>query len=126
MSNRQRLEDIGNSLPESAWRVVERTPTHIVSEAVLDSEGKTKIQRRQLIGDEELQAVNKHLYDTSGRFSEREVGAIGTPVANIPLSMIYSPQTEIAKKMREGDRDHLKWWLNREENQPFRTHKGKL
>lgn len=117
---------IGAALPESAWRVIERTPTHVVSEAWLDSEGKTRIQRRQLIGDEDLQEINRYLYETSGRFSQREAGAIGTPVANIPLSMVYSPQTRIAEKLREGDRDHLRWWLNRDENLPFRSHKGKL
>lgn len=121
-----RLDDIGAALPESAWRVIERTPTHIVSEAILDSDGKTRIQRRQLIGDEELQAINKHLYETSTTFSKREAGALGTPVANIPLSMIYSPQTRIAEKMREGDREHLRWWLDRPENQPFRSFKGHL
>lgn len=121
-----RPEEIGAALPESAWTVVEVTDTHIVSEAWLDGEGKTKIQRRQLIGDEELQAINKHLYETSGRFSERSAGAIGTPVANIPLSLLYSDQTEIAKRIRQGDREHLRWFLNSEAARPFRTHKGKL
>lgn len=120
------LEDMAKALPESAWRVVERTDTHIVSEASLDAEGTTKVRRRELIGDEDLQAINRHLYDTSGRFSDREMGAIGTPVANIPLSMIYNPKTDIARKLREGDKDHLRWWLNQPENQPFRTHKGRL
>lgn len=120
------LNAIGEALPDSAWKLVEVTHTHRVWEAWLDSEGKTKIQKRELIGDEELQKINRHLYETSGRFAARSIGALGTPVANVPLSMIYSPKTDIAKKMREGDKDHLRWWLNRDENQPFRSHKGKI
>jgi hypothetical protein len=34
--------------------------------------------------------------------------------------------SEIAAKKTEGDKDHLKWWLNRPENLPFRTRDGKL
>lgn len=121
-----RPDEIGQSIPESAWKVVEVTDTHVVSEAWLDSEGKTKIRRRQLIGDEELQAINRHLYDTSSTFSKRSMGAIGTPVANIPLSLLYSKQTEIAERIRGGDREHLRWWLNSEAARPFRTQKGRL
>jgi hypothetical protein len=121
-----RPDEIGAALPESEWKVTEITDTHIVSEAWLDSEGRTKIQRRQLIGDEELQAINRHLYETSGRFSQRSAGAIGTPVANIPLSVLYNDKSEIAKRIRAGDREHLRWWLNSEAARPFRTHKGRL
>jgi len=121
------IAEIGAQVPESRWRVVERTDTDIVSEADIEVKGKTvTIRRRQMIGDEELQAINKHLYDTSGRFSQRSAGEIGTPVANIPLSIVFDPRHGIAENMKKGNRDHLRWWLNREENQPFRSHKGKL
>lgn len=121
-----RPDEIGKAIPDSAWRVVEVTDTHIVSEAWLDGEGKTKIRKRELIGDEELQEINRHLYETSGRFSQRSLGAIGTPVANVPLSLIYNPATEIAARIRAGDREHLRWWLNSEAARPFRSHKGRL
>lgn len=123
MPKQTAARQIGEALPESAWRFVENTGTHIVQEADLGN--GTRIQRRMLIGDEDLQAINRHLYDTSGRFSQREMGAIGTPVANVPLSVLYS-DSEIARKIREGDREHLKWWLNSEAAKPFRTHKGKI
>ena len=119
----QLAKEIGGALPESAWRFVENTGTHIVQEADLGN--GTRIQRRMLIGDEDLQAINKHLYDTSGRFSQREAGAIGTPIANVPLSVLYG-HSEVARKIRAGDREHLKWWLNSEAGRPFRTHKGKV
>lgn len=119
----QLAKEIGEALPESAWRFVENTGTHIVQEADLGN--GTRIQRRMLIGDEDLQAINKHLYDTSGRFSQREAGAIGTPIANVPMSVLYG-HSEVARKIRVGDREHLKWWLNSEAAKPFRTHKGKV
>lgn len=123
MSKQPLAREIGEALPETAWRFVENTGTHIVQEADLGN--GTRIQRRMLIGDQELQDINRHLFDTSGRFSQREAGAIGTPVANIPLSVLYG-DSEIAKKVREGDRDHLTWWLNGEAARPFRTQKGRL
>ena len=125
--DRALVAEMGAQIPDSAWRVVEVTETHRVSQAVVELRGKSiPIQRRELLGDEELQKINNHLYETSDRFSQREVGAMGTPVANIPMSMVFNPKTEIADKLRSGDRDHLTWWLNQEENRPFRTHKGKL
>lgn len=44
-------------------------------------------------------------------------------VGRIPLNKLYA---DIVPRMREGDKDHLKWWLERDENQPFRTRSGKL
>lgn len=125
--DRALINEIGDSLPEHRWKVVENNGDHIVSEATIEVKGRNvTIQRRQFVGEKELLDVNKHLYDTSGRFSQREVGALGTQVANIPLSMLYNPKTDIMRRLQQGDKDHLKWWLNKEENQPFRTHKGKL
>jgi hypothetical protein len=43
--------------------------------------------------------------------------------ARIPLNKLYA---EIVPRMKQGDEEHLKWWLNRDENQPFRTKSGRL
>lgn len=115
---------IGESIPEDRWRIVEVTETHVVSEA--DIGDGMRMRRRQLIGDDELQKINAHLFDTSGRFSQRSAGAVGTPVANIPLSVLYDPRREIISHIRRGDREHLRYFLNSEDARPFRTHKGKL
>lgn len=44
-------------------------------------------------------------------------------VARTPINKFLS---DIAPKLREGDKDHLKWWLRRDENQPFRTKSGNI
>ena len=44
-------------------------------------------------------------------------------VGRIPMNKLLA---DLAPKMRAGDKDHLKWWLNRDENQPFRTKSGRL
>ena len=124
MLTKEQLEEIGNRLPASAWRLVEETEGRRTYEAWLDKEGNTRIQRHETIGDEELVAWNQHLYDTSGRFSQREAGAIGTPVANIPMTKFFDDSTELAKRIR--DRDYMKWWLNSEAARPYRTQKGKI
>lgn len=121
---KEQLEEIGSRLPASAWRLVEETEGRRTFEAWLDKEGKTRIQRHETIGDETLIAWNQHRFDTSGRFSQRTAGAIGTPVAEIPLTMFYSDRTELAKRIR--DRDYMKWWLNSEAARPYRTQKGKI
>ncbi len=121
------LQQIGDALPDSAWVEVERTQDYVVSAAEVEVKGrKITLQRRQFLGEEELIKVNKHLFETSSSFAKRDAGAMGTPVAQIPLSMLYSPKTGIIDNLKKGNRDHLKWWLNRPENQPFRTQKGNL
>lgn len=44
-------------------------------------------------------------------------------VASVPLNKFYA---EIAPHLREGDKDISRWWLSRDENQPFRTRSGKV
>lgn len=44
-------------------------------------------------------------------------------VGRIPLNKFL---TDAAAKMHEGDKDHLKWLLNSEAYQPFRTKSGRL
>ena len=44
-------------------------------------------------------------------------------VASIPLNKLFA---DLGGAIRTGDKDQLKWWLNRDENAPFRTRTGKL
>lgn len=50
----------------------------------------------------------------------------GQIVASIPLNVLFDPATQLAEKLREGDRDHLKWFLDRDEAKPWRTFRGRL
>ena len=114
---------IGESIPDSAWTYAPELSNESVRVywAWADNEKTTRVLKKELIGDEELQEWNRHCRDTSSTFSKRSIGAAGTPVANIPMSMIFNPETGIAENIRKGNRDHLRWWLNRDESIPFRS-----
>lgn len=77
------------------------------------------IIKTEHLEDELLVKHNKHLLDESQtkRFGDGQV------VARIPLNKFYQ---DLGKGIKEGDKDHLKWWLNREENKPFRTFRGRV
>jgi hypothetical protein len=41
----------------------------------------------------------------------------------VPLNKFFA---ELAGKIRQGDKDHAKWWLNSDEARPFRTFRGRI
>lgn len=80
------------------------------------------IRKTEYLGDAELISQNKQEYDDSDgkRWGDGQV------VARVPLNKLYGSQDQIMEKLREGDRDHLKWWLNSEAARPYRTFKGRI
>lgn len=44
-------------------------------------------------------------------------------VASVPLNKFYA---DFRSHVQEGDKDFARWWLDRPENQPFRTRRGNL
>lgn len=59
---------------------------------------------------------------TQGSGSDRN-GVPLVKVASVPLNKFYA---EVAPHLKDGDRDFLPWFLERDQNQPFRTRNGKL
>lgn len=104
----------------SDWELFEVTPTMRRYRLWLDE--NQYIIKTEYIEDEALIEQNKQLYNDSDgkRFGDGKV------VARVPLNMLYSEQTELARRMKEGDPEHLKWWLNRDEARPYRTFKGRI
>lgn len=100
-----------------AWELYEQTPGFRRWRMELEP-GKWIIKTEHL-QDDELIAHNKYLFNESQtkRFGDGQV------VARIPLNKFYA---ELGEKIREGDRDHLKWFLNRDESKPFRTFRGRI
>ena len=78
--------------------------------------------KTEVIGDDELIELNRQEFNDSltQRFKD---DAVGTKVASIPLNIFYR---DIAPRLQEGDRDYTKWWLNHDDNRPFRTFRGKF
>lgn len=85
----------------------------------IDREKGQFIMRTEHLADDELIALNQEqLHDSQGkRFGDGKV------VARVPLHTFFK---EISPKMKEGDNDHLKWWLNHEKARPWRCFWGKI
>jgi hypothetical protein len=90
-----------------------------------------EVQRREFMAEDTLLTLNaeeRNARDakpwSAGGGSEKGGNVPMVRVGRIPLNLLFA--NGISDKMREGDKDHLKWWLNRDENQPFRTRSGKL
>lgn len=66
-------------------------------------------------------SMNRRWSEGSG--SEKGGNVPMVPVASIPLNIYYR---DIVPYLQKGDDDHFKWWLNREENQPYRKRDGKV
>lgn len=114
---RKALDD----LPDSAWTVGDVGEDYVRSWTQVDIGGNlTTVWRTQYLEDDVLQAENRQRYNDS----EGKRWGNGRMVARVPLNVVFDESRDIAKKMREGDRDHLKWWLSSEDARPFRTFKG--
>lgn len=123
-----KAEEIGNV----SWRLAEVTPdfrryigtgTHPVTGV------EVTVQKTEFLAEPQLLAANaaeRNETDnrrwTEGAGSDRN-GVPLVKVGAIPLNKYYA---ECVPYIREGDRDHLKWWLERDENQPFRTRNGNI
>jgi hypothetical protein len=115
------------------WTVVEVTPTYRRSVG-LGTHPATgvpiEVMRTEFLADDALQTLNAEERVSrdakpwsAGSGSEKGGNMPMVRVGRIPLNKFFA---DLAPKMREGDKDHLKWWLNRDQNQPFRTKSGKL
>src|SRR5207253_2344188 len=88
----------------------------------VDREKGIGFRKTENLVEEELLARNRDsLNDSYGkRFRDDPVG---TRVASIPLNIFYR---DFAKRLKDGDADFIKNWLNRDENRPYRTFRGRV
>lgn len=102
---------------EAAWEVYEVTPEYRRSRVEMEP-GKFII-RTEFFADETLIANNQQAYNDSHgkRWGEGQV------VARVPLNKLYQ---DVIPHIKDGDKDFVKWWLNRDEAKPFRTFKGRV
>lgn len=116
-----------------AWEVVEITPHYrrSIGRGTHPQTGlPIEVQRTEFLADEEIQKLNTEERNSrdskpwsAGAGSGKDGIAPLIRVGRIPLNKFFS---EITERMQRGDKDHLRWWLNRDENAPFRTKSGKL
>ena len=102
------------------WRLFDTTP-HMRRWIADLGDGRSVI-KTEYLGDEELVKENQELLNNSygKRFGDGQV------IGRVPLNVLYSSQHQIVEKLKEGDRDHMKWWLNSEHALPYRTFRGKV
>ena len=108
-------------IPDDAWELVEITPLYRRYVVMIDDAGSFAMKTEYLANDKLIADNQQEFNDSIGRrFGDGKI------VARIPLNVLYSSESEINKKMIEGDEDHLKWWLNSEAARPFRTFRGHI
>lgn len=110
-----------SKIPDSAWTLIEITPAYRRYMCEIDDQGSYAL-KTEYIDDEKFIAENQQEYNDS---FGRKFGDL-CKVASIPLNVLYSQQSELSKKIREGDHDHMKWWLNSEQARPYRTFRGRV
>lgn len=118
------------NIPDDAWELFEVTEDFITHRAPLERfpDGYVAyVHRKVPRGLAGMLEANKREFEASQtkRFGG-DSGTLANKVASIPLNVLYDPKNQIASKIKEGDRDHLKWWLNSEDARPFRTFRGKV
>lgn len=85
----------------------------------VDKANGVGFRKTENLVEEDLLAHNRErLNDSQGqRFGDGKV------VASVPLNVFYR---DFASRLREGDTDFMRWWLNNDDNKPYRTFRGKV
>lgn len=113
-----------------SWTLVEQTPeyrryighgTHPVTDVPIT------VQKTEYLAEPDLLKLNaESRNDTDGtrwsKLGDRN-GVDLVRVASIPMNVFMR---DFAGRLREGDRDFGKWWLNHDANQMFRTRRGRV
>ena len=119
----QIVSQIGEGIADSDWHLVELTEDFRVWEAVTMIDGEPiTVRKREYLADELIQKANQQEYnDTEGQsFGDGFIGG------RIPLNVLFDPKNQLVEKLQEGDRDHLSWFMDRDENRIWKTRKGKF
>jgi hypothetical protein len=113
------------NIPDDAWKLVQVTEDFYRYEAPLErmANGDVVFVVKTVPRD-----IDEFLKDNQRSFEESHDKRFGDGqiVGRIPLNVLFDPKTQIAAKIREGDRDHMKWFLNSEAARPYRTFRGRV
>lgn len=113
------------NIPDDAWELVEVTEDFVRHRAPMErfADGNVLyVYRTTPRGLPALIEDNKQaLNDSYGkRFGDGQI------VGRIPLNVLFDPKTQLAEKIRQGDRDHMRWWLDSEAALPYRRFRGRI
>lgn len=85
----------------------------------IDKENGLGFRKTENIVEDEFLARNRESFNASHgqRFGDGKV------IASIPLNIFYR---DFAPRLKEGDDDFVKHWLNSDQNRPYRTFRGRV
>lgn len=111
-----------------SWTLVEQTDAYrrYIGRGTHPKTGvPITVQKTEYLAEDELLSRNAEERNETDnqRWGSDKNGLPLVKVGSVPLNKFFS---EVAPYLQEGDQDHLKWWLSRDENQPFRTRRGRL
>ena len=108
-------------IPDHVWEFESTSHDGLRRTYTCTIDGYTFRKTENLVEDELLARNRESLNDSYGkRFRD---DAIGTKIASIPLNVFYR---DFAKRLKDGDEDFVKHWLNSEQNRPYRTFRGRV
>lgn len=99
------------------WELFQQTPD--MRRYRLEYEPGKFIVRTEYLSEKALLAQNKQLYDES----HGQKFGNGKIVARIPLNVFYK---DFAPRLKDGDDDFAKWFLNHDNNRAYRTFRGRV
>jgi hypothetical protein len=111
-------------IPDHAWEFEKVSDDGLRRHYVhwIDKAKGLGFRKTENVVEDELLKFNKESLDNSYGQRFRD-DPIGTKMASIPLNIFYR---DLAPRLKDGDTDFVKWWLNHGQNRPFRTFRGKV
>ena len=110
-----------SKIPDSQWEFEGYTPDGLAATYIHwhDKENGVFFRKKVNLVEEDILRLNKEELDDSQtkRFGD------GRVVARVPMNVFYR---DFASRLKEGDSDFTKWWLNNENNRPYRNFRGKF
>jgi hypothetical protein len=108
-------------IPDHAWEFEGLSQDGLRRHYVhwIDKEKGLGFRKTENILEDELLARNQ---DSLNASHGQRFGA-GKIIASTPLNIFYR---DVAPRLKDGDSDFLKWWLNRDQNRPYRTFRGRV
>lgn len=113
-----------SQIPDASWEFEGMSSDGLRRHYVfwIDKANGTGFRKTENLVEAELIEQNRQSFNDSHGKRFRD-DPVGTKIASTPLNIFYR---DLAPRLKEGDRDFMKWWLNHEQNSPYRTFRGKV
>ena len=110
----------GSMIPDDQW-TFERYSTDGMRAYYTYEDPVTGIGIRKAVNLAEPVMIQRNVEEFNDSIGKR--WGDGRVAARIPMNKFYQ---DVAPRLKEGDLDFVKWYLNHEKTKPFRTFKGRI